>query len=406
MKKTVLVGITSGIAAYKVLTLIKLLMKEQININVIMTKNATQVVSPKEIEKISGNKVFTELFEDNLDYKKILVSRTVDHINLADGADLMVIVPATANSIAKLACGIADDFLTTTALAVTKPILICPSMNVNMWNNPVTQGNISTLHKRGYFIIGPAVGQLACGYEGIGRLFDISLIKDEIINVLHHTTSLKGKKIIVTAGATIEKIDDVRYITNRSTGKMGVAIAEECYLRGAEVLLLHGKNSKHPRFVIKEKIFTSGEDLSKLIREHIKNYDYIYHVAAVGDFAIENKVRGKITSRKKINLILIPQVKIVNQIKKLAPRIVLIAFKAEYDLSDKKLIQIADKKLKESHADFIVTNDISKDNAGFEVDTNEVCIISRNHRIKKISNAPKRTIAKEIIDFITDMDIS
>lgn len=401
MKKTVLIGITSGIAAYKVLTLIKLLKKEQINVNVIMTKNATYVVSPKEIEKISGNKVFTELFENNFNYKKILTARTVDHIKLADESDLMVIVPATANSIAKLACGIADDFLSTTVLAVTKRILICPSMNVNMWNNPVMQENISTLHKRGYSIIGPAIGKLACGYEGIGRLFDISLIKDEIMNKLDYATSLKGKKIIVTAGATIEKIDDVRYITNRSTGKMGVAIAEESYLRGAEVLLLHGKSSIHPRFVIKEKIFTSTQDLLKLIKEHIENYDYIYHVAAVEDFAIENKYKGKISSKKKINLTLTPQIKIADQLKKLAPQIILIAFKAEYGLSDKKLIQAAEEKLKESCADFVVANDISKDNTGFEADTNEVFIISKNHSVKKIQNAPKKEIARKIIEFVS-----
>ncbi|MBI4008668.1 bifunctional phosphopantothenoylcysteine decarboxylase/phosphopantothenate--cysteine ligase CoaBC, partial [Candidatus Roizmanbacteria bacterium] len=293
MKQTVVIGITSGIAAYKSLGLIKLLKHEGLDVAVIMTNSATKMIPLHKVEKVSGNKVFVELFEKNFNYKNILKSRKVDHIDIADKADIMVIVPATANIIAKLAHGIADDFLTTTALAVTAPILLSPSMNINMWNNPIIQENIMKLQEKGFQIIEPAEGMLACGYEGKGRLPDIQTIKDEIQRNLQYIDSLKGKKIIVTAGATIEKIDDVRYITNRSSGKMGIRIAEECYLRGAKVLLLRAKHSIKPRYLIEEEIFDSADDLAKLIEKHIRQYEVFFHVAAVSDFSVK-KQPGKI----------------------------------------------------------------------------------------------------------------
>ena len=255
MEKTVLIGVGSGIAAYKVLDLIKELKNEGLDIFVIMTQSAMKMISPSEFEKATGNKVCTDLFEENFNYKDVLEKRKVEHIELADRADLMVIVPATANLIGKLAYGLSDDFLTTTALAVTSPILVCPSMNVNMWNNPLVKQNVSLLRNNGYQIVEPSSGMLACGYEGKGRLEDVKIIKEEIIRQLNKTDSLKGKKVIVTAGGTIEKIDDVRYITNKSSGKMGVAIAEECYLRGAQVLLLRANRSETPRCIIPEKTF-------------------------------------------------------------------------------------------------------------------------------------------------------
>jgi len=272
MKKNILIGVTSGIAAYKVLELIKLLKNEGYEIFVIMTKGATKMVSLQDFERASGNKVYVNLFEKNFDYRKVLDKRKVEHIELADKADVMVIAPATANIIGKLAYGIADDFLTTTALAMTTPIIICPSMNVNMWGNPIVQENLAKLKSVGYQIIEPSSGMLACGYEGVGRLENVEIINKEINKLLERNDSLKNKKIIVTAGGTTEKIDEVRFITNRSSGKMGVALAEECYLRGADVLLLRAKNSVSPRYLIKEKIFENlkdvfGKDIEVLISE-------------------------------------------------------------------------------------------------------------------------------------------
>jgi phosphopantothenoylcysteine decarboxylase/phosphopantothenate--cysteine ligase len=400
MKKNILIGVTGGIAAYKVLDLIKLLKKEGHEVFVIMTKGATEMISKQDFEKASGNKVLVNLFEKNFDYREVLEKRNVEHIELADKTDVMVIVPATANIIGKLAHGIADDFLTTIALAMTAPIIICPSMNVDMWNNPIVQENLNKLKSFGYQVIEPAHGMLACGYEGVGRLEDVKIIKNEILKQIKRSDSLKGKKIIITAGGTSEKIDEVRFIANRSSGKMGVAIAEECYSRGADVLLLRAKSSVKPRYLIKEKLFETVEDLFYLIKKNIKDTDIFYQVAAVSDYKVNKSFKGKMSSEKSLELKLVPQIKIVDQIKTISPKTILIAFKAEYGPGEKLLIQEGQKKLKESKADVVIANDISRDDRGFESDNNEVYIISKNGIINKISLASKTEIAKNIIDYL------
>ncbi len=400
MKKNILIGVTGGIAAYKILDLIKLLKNEGRNVFVIMTRGATEMFSLADFEKASGNKISFNLFEKNFNYKEVLGNRKVEHIELADKSDVLVIAPATANIIGKLAYGIADDFLTTTALAITTPIIICPSMNVNMWNNPIVQENLAKLKSAGYQIIEPAAGMLACGYEGVGRLENVEIISNEINRLLERSDSLKDKKIIITSGGTTEKIDEVRSIKNRSSGKMGVALAEECYLRGADVLLLRAKNSIKPRYLIKEKIFETANDLLQLIKVNIKDIDLFFQVAAVSDFKVEKTFIGKISSGKSLNLKLVPQIKILNQIKKISPKTTLIAFKAEYDLGEKKLIEEGMKKLHESKADIVIANDISRTDRGFESDNNEVYIISKNAVVKKIQLTSKREIARAIVESV------
>lgn len=397
--KTVVLGVTSGIAAYKTLALIKLLKEKEIDVFVIMTHHATKMLSIDAFEKASGHKVYTQLFENKFDYKEILSKRKVDHIELADKADVFVIAPATANIIAKLAHGFADDFLTTTALATTAPTLLCPSMNVNMWKNPIVQGNVNILRTNGFYIIPPTSGMLACGYEGEGRLAHVEDIYNEIQNFFNYTSSLQGKKIIVTAGGTQEKIDDVRFITNKSSGKMGIAIAEECFLRGADVLLLRARNSVKPRYLIKEKEFSSADNLLNLIKEHTKDADVIFHTAAVSDFRVEPQ-EGKISSDRQISLTLHPQEKIVSQIKALNSQVKLIAFKAEYGLDEKVLVAKAKGKLHEYAADAIIANDVSKSDRGFESDMNEVFIVLKSGEVKKIPHNTKRNIAREIVETI------
>jgi phosphopantothenoylcysteine decarboxylase / phosphopantothenate---cysteine ligase len=402
LMKTVVVGVSSGIAAYKARDLIKELRSDGVEVFVIMTESATEMIPSVHFEEASGHPVLIKLFEEDFDYKEVLKFRKVEHIQLADKADVMVIVPATANIIAKLAHGIADDFLTTAALALTAPIIVCPSMNVNMWNNPVTQENIGKLKKRGFQIIDPDSGMLACGYEGVGRLADIQAIKAEVLNKLSYVDLLKGKKIIVTAGGTTEKIDDVRYITNRASGKMGVAIAEECKLRGADVLLLRAKTAVKPRFLMQEEVFVSTAELFNLVKKYAKDYHYFYHTAAVSDFTVANDFKGKLSSKQAISLDLKPQVKILDKIKKLNPKIYLIGFKAEPLSDEKELIKVALDKLRESGADAIVANDISKNDRGFEVDQNEVYIVLPNGLSKHLPLAPKKEIAKGIVDYIED----
>ncbi|MFA6081186.1 MAG: bifunctional phosphopantothenoylcysteine decarboxylase/phosphopantothenate--cysteine ligase CoaBC [Patescibacteria group bacterium] len=400
MKKNILIGVTGGIAAYKILDLIRLLKKEGHSVFVIMTKGATEMFSITNFEKASGNKASVNLFEKNFNYKDVLNNRKVEHIELADKSDVMVIAPATANIIGKLANGIADDFLTTTVLAVTSPIIICPSMNINMWNNPIVQENLAKLKSADYQIIEPTSGILACGYEGMGRLENVEIINKEINKLLDKNDSLKGKKIIITAGGTTEKIDEVRFITNRSSGKMGVAIAEECYLRGADILLFRSKTSVHPRYLIKEKIFNTADELLQLIKANINDTDLFFQTAAVSDYKIDKSFKGKISSEKPLELRLISQIKIIDQVKKLSPETKLIAFKAEYGLSEKELIEEASKKMKDSNADFIIANDISRKDSGFESDDNEVYIISKNGKIKKIELTSKKKLGKQIVEYV------
>lgn len=396
MKKTVILGVTSGIAAFKSVDLVNLLKQEGIDVHVILTEKAANIVSPVDLEKASGNKVHRELFETGFDYKEILNARKVDHIALADSADVFVIAPATANTLAKIANGFADDFLTTTLLAVTKPVIICPSMNVNMWNNPVVKENLEKIKQLGYHIIRPASGMLACGYEGEGKLEDIVKIKDEILNQLNASTKLQGKKFIVTSGGTREKIDEVRFLTNRSSGKMGAALAEALYLQGADVLLIRAKDAVKPRYVIKEALFETAAELHDLIKEHIKDYDVIFHAAAVSDFQVAEPHSGKISSDTGLNLKMEPRIKIVDQIKKWNPTIKLIAFKAVVNQSEDEMIAAAKKKLQDANADAVIANDSS---IAFESDSNEVIVVLPNG-LKKIQRAPKYVITESIIDYL------
>lgn len=402
-KNTIVLGVTSGIAAYKTLELVKKLRDDNIDVFVIMTEKATQMIDAKEFEKVSGHQILTQLFEENFDYKEVLKDRKVEHIALADKADVMIIAPATANIIAKLAHGISDDFLTTTTLAVTAPIIICPSMNVNMWHNPIVQENIKKLKSLGYIIIDPAAGMLACGYEGVGRLAEINDIKDEIKNQLQRTNSMQGKKVLITAGGTKEKIDDVRFITNRSSGKMGAAIADACFERGAEVLLLRAKNSITPRYHMHEELFETAEELSSLIKKYAPVYDICFHSAAVSDFSVKNKIQGKLSSETGAVLQLEPQKKIIDQIKKINPHIKLIAFKAEYESDQNILKQLAYKKLKASQADAVIANDISQKDRGFEAGNNEVVIVLSNGESKFLSLNLKKIIADNIVDYINSL---
>lgn len=397
MKKTVVLGVSSGIAAYKSIELIGLLKKDGFEVFVIMTKSATKMVPPQEFEKASGNKVYYELFEEGFDYKNILKNRKVDHIDLADKADIFVVAPATANLVAKISHGMADDFLTTSLLATQAPILICPSMNVHMYENPVVQQNLAKLRSRGFFILDPEEGDLACGYRGKGRLAHIYHIRDEIYSILQKKEQLKGKKILVTAGATIEKIDDVRFISNKSSGKMGVAIARECFLRGGNVLLLRSINSVGSQ--VKEVEFETAADLEKLIQKYAKTYDVIFHTAAVSDFRLGNAQVGKISSKTNVVLNLEPTGKIINKIKLINSKIKLIGFKAVWGLQENEVTSIAQKKIKESKADAIVINDVSRKDTGFGVDTNEVYVVAKNGKKKKLLLASKQEIAKGIVDF-------
>lgn len=396
MKQKILLGISGGIAAVKTQELIEKF-KEKYDVVVVMTAGAGEIISPQQIKDAYGVEVYVNLFENPIDTRKILLERKVEHIQVAGSASTIVIAPATANIIAKLANGIADDYLSTIALAATCPIVICPSMNVHMWHHPATQENIQKLKNIGYQIIDPDSGMLACGYEGQGRLASSALIIEEVDRLLSKTLRLAGKKIIVTAGGTREPIDAVRFIGNKSSGKMGVAIAEECFLQGGQVVLIRAKTAISPRYNIKQIIFETADELEGSIKKELMHADFLFHVAAVSDFRI-NKQKGKISSDEPSTLTLIPREKILNKVKLWNAKTVVIAFKAETGKIE-NLLQKARDRMKKTNIDGIIANIVNK-TSGFEVDTNEVYILKNSGETTHIPLNSKRNIAKKIVENI------
>lgn len=401
--KAIVIGVTGGIACYKVLDLIKELKNLGSNVHVIMTEHATHLVDINDFERATGNEVQTSLFHPKINYiDYIKKNKPIKHISLADIADLFLICPATANVIGKIANGIADDLLSTSITATIAPVLICPAMNVKMWKNPIVQDNVKRLKKLNYHFVEPEYGDLACGYKGVGRLANFKKILDRMELLLKHKTDLKGKKMLVTAGATIEEIDPVRIITNKSSGKMGIGIAEQAFLMGADVILLRGQNSVEPNYNIKEEKFTTVNDLYNKIKNNVKDVDIIVHSAAVSDFTIDNKNNTKIKSDKELHLELTPTTKIFERIKKFNKKIFLVGFKAEHNVSEKKLIDSAYYILKKANADLVVANDVGKKERGFDVDTNEVFVIDKNKNVEHIGLADKRVVADKLLDIIVD----
>lgn len=400
-KKNIVIGITSSIACYKVLELIKKLKKLNANVYVIMTENATKLVDIQDFEKASSNEVSVQSFNKNVNYIDFIKKdKQIKHISLADRADLFLICPATANTIGKIAHGIADNLLTSSVMATNAPVMICPAMNVKMWKNLIMQENVKKLKKARYEFVEPEYGILACGYKGIGRLANLDKIIERIKITIERRSDLKGKKIMVTAGATSEEIDPVRIITNKSSGKMGVYIAEEAFLRGADVTLIRGINSVEPNYHFKDIKINSVKDLFNAIRKNIKGNDIMIHAAAVSDFTINNKNKTKIKSNKNMHLELTPATKIFEKIKKIKKNILLVGFKAEYKVSKQTLIGRAHGLLKSADADLMIANDVGKKGHGFDTETNDIYIIDRSSKVKHISLADKRIIGNKILDKI------
>ena len=400
--KNIVLGIASSISAYKDLELIKTLREKGANVFVIMTKNATKLVDPKEFEEASKNEVAVEQFVPGVDFRAYLKKDAdMSHISLADKADVFLLCPCTANTIGKIASGIADTLLCSSVMATNAPVIICPAMNVKMWYNPVMQENVKKLKKAGYEFVEPEKGILACGYEGIGRLATFDKVIEKIELVLQRSNDLKNKNIIVTAGATIEEIDPVRIITNKSSGKMGVYLAEEAAKRGAEVTLIRSHGSIEPMyFGIKDIKINSVKDLSEEIKKNINDKDIIIHTAAVSDFEINNKKNEKIKSGQELHLELTPTTKILENIKKIKNDVFLIGFKAEYNVTEEELVNRAFGLLKSADADLIVANDVGKAKRGFDVETNEVFIVDKDKKIEHIKLADKKVIANKVLDEI------
>ena len=389
-KKCVVVGVSGGVAVYKALDVISRLRKKDVEVHVIMTKSATEFVTPLSFQSLSQNMVITDMFAEPKAWE-------IQHISLAKKADLMLIVPATANIIGKVANGIADDMLSTTIMATKAPVVFCPAMNTNMYENPIVQRNISLLKELGYEFIEPASGRLACGDEGKGKLQDTEIIAEETLRRLHSTKDLLGKKVVVTAGPTMVPIDPVRILTNRSSGKMGYSIAEEARDRGAEVVLISGPTSLRKPNGIKVFDIKTNEDMFNAIKNEFKDADIVIKSAAVADYKAKNYSNEKIKKTgDDLNLIFERDRDILKTLGDMKENQILVGFAAE----SSNLKENAKGKLESKNLDYIVANDISKPETGFASDENKVTIISKSGEEVSLEKMSKREVAKNIFDII------
>lgn len=392
--KTVVIGVSGGIAVYKTLDVVSRLRKLGVNVNVIMTKSATEFVTPLSFQSLSQNYVVCDMFEDPKTWD-------VEHISLAKRADVFLIAPATANVIGKIANGIADDMLTTTVMATKAKVLIAPAMNTNMYENPILQRNINTLKELGYNFVEPESGRLACGDTGKGKLASPETIVDEVVKLLSKGQDLKGKSIIVTAGPTVESIDPMRYITNRSTGKMGYSIAKEAIERGADVTLITGPTNLTPPQNLKKLVkIESAKDMYEAVLENLDENDVVIKSAAVADYKPKNYSNKKIKKSDDDLVIELDRNKdIAQEIGKIKNNKILVGFAAETN----DLIENASLKIKKKNIDFIVANDLTKEGAGFGVDTNIVKIIDKECNITEYPKMKKEEVANIILDKIKEL---
>lgn len=389
-RKSIVIGVTGGIAVYKSLDVISKLKKKGFEIKVIMTESAAKFVAPLTFQTLSQNKVNIDMFEEPEAWN-------IQHISLAKEADIIAVVPATANIIGKVSNGIADDLLTTTIMATKAPVVFAPAMNTNMYNNIIVQQNIHKLTELGYKFIKPSSGRLACGDVGTGKLEDTDFIAQIIEGMLYDIKDLVGKKVMVTAGPTKEDLDPVRYITNKSSGKMGYAIAEEARDRGAEVTLISGPtNLKVPFGVNFVNVNTNEEMLNAVIKDFDKQH-IVVKAAAVCDY------KPKMYSDKKIKkseneflLQLVKDIDILKRLGELKDKQILVGFAAESN----DLIQNAEKKLKAKNLDYIVANDITGSDIGFSSNDNKVTILFNNGDKVSLDKMSKRKVARKIFDII------
>ncbi len=385
--KTILIGITGGIAAYKICELIRMYKRQNANVRVICTPNALNFVTKLTLQNLSQNEVGIDEFNIP-DYKP-------EHISYADEADIMLIAPATANTIGKIANGICDNLLTSVVCAFKKPILIAPAMNCNMWQNAAVKENIAKLQKYGYEIIDPEAGFLACGTEGVGRLCSLDKIFDRTVEVLNSKKKLSGKKIVITAGGTIEDIDPVRYISNYSSGKMGIALADCAFEQGADVVLISTVHVKRNYKIVKVK---SALDMQKAVNKEFETSDCVIMAAAVADYRVKNisEQKMKKTSDDEVSIQLVKNPDILKEISSKKTIQTVVGFCAESE----NLLENAKEKILKKGCDYLIANDISRSDIGFSSDYNEVTILNQKGIIKKLERSDKYSIAKEILEVI------
>ncbi|KEZ86353.1 phosphopantothenoylcysteine decarboxylase [Clostridium sulfidigenes] len=389
-KKNVVIGVTGGVAVYKALDVISRLKKKDINVDVIMTKSACEFITPLSFQSLSQNAVIKNMFDEPKVFE-------IQHISLAKKADVLVVVPATANIIGKVANGIADDMLSTTIMATNAKVIFAPAMNTNMYNNPIVKENIKKLKSYGYEFINPSSGRLACGDVGDGKLADTEEIAEMILSHLHEPKDLVGKKVLVTAGPTRANIDPVRFLTNRSTGKMGYAIAEEARDRGAEVVLVSGPTSIKAPLGVKIIKVETNEEMLNAVKAEFDTSDIVVKSAAVSDYKPKTYSDKKIKKGPgNLNIELERDNDILKELGTLKKHQILVGFAAESN----DVIENAHIKLKKKNLDYIVANNIIESNAGFGSDTNRVTVINRDGKEISLDNMSKRLVGHELFNMI------
>ncbi len=385
--KFIVIGITGSIAAYKAAELVSCLKKRGAQVQCIMTKAAQAFLTPLTFRTLSQNPVITELFAEPQCWN-------VEHVGLAEAADLFVVAPATANLMAKVCYGIADDFLTTTILATKAPILFAPAMNVNMYFNTVTQKNIARLKEQGHLFIEPEQGYLACGTQGQGRLASLDLILAKIEEQLVWEKPLQGKKVLVTAGPTRESLDPVRFLTNRSSGKMGYALAKQAHLLGAEVFLISGPTELQPFPGVNCIKIETAREMYETVLRYAEDCQVLIKAAAVADYRPKERQQEKIKKQPgEIVLELTRNPDILAELGKNKGEKILVGFAAETE----KVVFSAAEKARKKHLDFIVANDVTQEGAGFACDTNIVSFVFPDGKIKELGKMSKDEVAKAIL---------
>ena len=389
--KKIVVGVTGGIAAYKACELVSRLKKRGAQVRVVLTEHACQFVQPLTFETLSGNPAYTDSFDRKYE---------IGHVALAKWADLLLIAPATANCMAKMACGIADDLLSTTCLAVRCPVLVAPAMNSAMWRNPATQANLELLRSRGLRFVGPEAGRLACGDDDVGRMSEPEQIVKAVEAILNPLRDLEGLNVLVTAGPTVERIDPVRYITNRSTGKMGYALAEAARDRGANVTLVSGPTSLTAPQGVEFVRIESSAQLCAAVLERGESADVVIQAAAPADFRPKNVSDRKIKKTgESMTLELEATTDIAAELgRRKQPGQIRVAFAAETN----DVMDNARGKLAKKNADLIVANDVSRSDAGFGVDTNVITLITAED-VRALEKMSKRAAADAILSRVREL---
>ena len=390
--KHIIVAVSAGIAAYKAIEVVSRLRKKGAEVKVVMTQNATHIASPLTFGEISGHPVALDMFEQVHQWD-------VEHIALATWTDAYVVVPATANVIGKIYAGIADDMLTTTIMATKAPKYLCPAMNTEMYNNPITQRNLEGLRSLGYHIMDPAEGWLACGITGVGRLPEPEAIVDWLESKMCSTNELEGTTILVTAGGTQESIDPVRYIGNRSSGKMGYAIAEQAVRMGAKVILVSAPTSLPIPSGVDFISVDSAVSMQEAVEARYNDVNVVIMAAAVSDFRVLHKAEQKIKKMESMTIELVKNPDILQGLGSKKSHQILVGFAAETE----HVIKYGQDKVAKKNLDMIVANDVSKSNAGFNVDTNEGYFLYPDKEPKEMPNMKKSELARHILREVIDL---